>query len=146
MSLDASTDPASCGCLFVDFAKAFDHDHPPKLTVYGLSPETLTLLASFLLDRKQTVHVNASTCHVQSVKCGVPQSCVLGLLFSVYIDDLHLFIKACYELVTDGTTIHSSNSNLKNLSESLQESVNSLLEWAEFNHMPLHPDQPDLCL
>ena len=67
-------------------------------------------------------------------------------LFSVYINNFPLFIKACCELFADDTTIQSSNSNLRKLSESLQESVNSLLEWAEFNHMPLHPDQPNLCL
>ena len=60
------------------------------LAVYGLS-----LPASFLTDRKQTVHVNASTSNVQFLRYGVPQGSVLGpLLFSIYISDLPLFIKA----------------------------------------------------
>ena len=59
----------------MDFPKAFDvidHDLLRKLEVCGLSPGTLTLLASFLTDTKQTVHVNASTSGVQSLIYGVP--------------------------------------------------------------------------
>ena len=116
-------------------------------SVCGLTPETLTLLSSFLTDRKQTVHVTASTSDVRSLSLGVPQGSFLGpLLFFIYINDLPLFIKACCELFADDTTIHSSNSNLRKLSESLQESVNSLLEWAGFNHMSIYPDKTNLCL
>ena len=101
------------------FAKAFavtDYDLLlRKLVVYGLSPETLTVLASLLTDRKQTVHVNVSASDVRSLKYGVPQGSVLGpLLFSIYINDLPLFIKACCGLFADDTTIHSTNSNLRN--------------------------------
>ena len=92
-------------CFFVD------HDFLlRKLAVYWLSPETL---ASFLTYRKKTVHVNASTSNVRSLKYGVPQGSVLGpLLFSIYINVLPLFIKACCERFADDTTIHSSNSHL----------------------------------
>ena len=115
--------------------------------MYGLTPGTLTLFASFLTDRKQTVRVNASTSDVRSLKYGVPQGSVLGpLLFSIYINDLPLFIKTCCERFADDTTIHSSNSNLSKLSESLQENVNSLLKWAELNHMSFHPDKTKFML
>ena len=46
-----------------------------------------------------------------------------------------LFIKALWELFADDTTIHSCHSNLNNLSLSLQESINNLLQWTELNHM-----------
>ena len=49
--------------------------------------------------------------------------------------------KHVVNFVTDDTTIQTSNSNLKKLSESLQESVNSVLQWAEFNYISLHPDK-----
>ena len=87
------------------------------------------------------MHVNTSTSDVQSLRYGVLQGSVLGpLLFSIYINNCPLFTKARCELFADDTTIHSSNSDLRKLSESLQESVNSLLELAEFN-MSLHPDK-----
>ena len=118
-----------------------------KFAVYGLSPGTLTLPAPFLTDRKQTVHENVSTSDVRSLKYVVPQGSVLGpLLFSIYINDLPLFIKAYCELFADDTTIHSSNSNLRKILESLQESVNSLLKWTELNHMSPRHDKPNLCL
>ena len=128
----------------MDFAKTFDAiDHDlllHKLAVYGLFPETLTLHHFLQLESK--LHVNASTSSVRSVKCGVPQGSVFGpLLFSIYISGLHLFIKTCCELFADDATIHSSNSNLKKLLDSLQESVNTVLKWAEFNHVSLHHDK-----
>ena len=130
------------GVLFVDFAKAFDViDHDlilRKLTLYGLSNDTLHLI-SFLSNRKQLVCINTIKSDFLPVKYGIPQGSVLGpLLFSLYINDLPLFIKALCELFADDTTIHSSHSNLNNLLLSLQESINNLLQWTELNHMSLN--------
>jgi hypothetical protein len=132
------------GVIFVDFAKAFDvinHDLlMRKLALYGISKDTLKLLASFLSNRQQLVCVNTVKSDLLSLKHGVPQGSVLGpLLFSLYINDLPLSIPALCELFADDTTIHSSNSNLTNLTRSLQESINSLLQWTERNHMSLNP-------
>ena len=131
------------GVLFVDFAKAFDViDHDllsKKLTLYGLSSDTLHLNSSFLSNREQLVCINTIKSDFLTVKYGIPQVSVLGpLLFSLYINDLPLFIKALCELFADGTTIHSSHSNLNNLLLSLQESINKLLQWTELNHMSLN--------
>ena len=74
--LSSINDNKFCGALFVDFAKAFDViDHDllfRKSAVNRLSPETHTLLASFLTDKQQTVHVNASISDVRSLRYGVP--------------------------------------------------------------------------
>ena len=131
------------GVLFVDFAKAFDViDHDlllRKLTLYGLSNDTLHLISSFLSNREQLVCINTIKSDFLPVKYGIPQGSVLGpLLFSLYINDLPLFIKALCELFADDTTIHSSHSNLNNLLLSLQESINNLLQWTELNHMLLN--------
>ena len=78
---------------------------------------------------------------------GVPQGSVLGpLLFSIYINDLPLCIKACCDLFADDTTLHASHSDLKPVSESLQESVNSLIDWTELNQMSLHPSKTKFML
>ena len=128
---------------FVDFAKAFDViDHDlllRKLTLYGLSNNTLHLISSFLSNREQLVCINTIKSDFLPVKYDIPQGSVLGpLLFSLYINDLPLFIKALCELFADDTTIHSSHSNLNNLLLSLQESINNLLQWTELNHMSLN--------
>ena len=127
----------------MDFAKAFDViDHDlllRKLTLYGLSNDTLHLISSFLSNREQLVCINTIKSDFLPVKYGIPQGSVLSpLLFSLYINDLPLFIKALCELFADDTTIHSSHSNLNNLLLSLQESINNLLQWTELNHMSLN--------
>ena len=110
-----------------------------KLTLYGLSNDTLHLISLFLSNRKQLVCINTIKSDFLPVKYGIPQGSVLGpLLFSLYINDLPLFIKALCELFADDTTIRSSHSNLNNLFLSLQESINNLLQWTELNHMSLN--------
>ena len=96
--------------LFVDFAKAFDViDHNlllRKLPLYGLSNETQHLMSSLLSNREQLVCINTIKSDFLPVKYGIPQGSVLGpLLFSLYINDLPLFIKALCELFADDTTL-----------------------------------------
>ena len=100
----------------MDFVKAFaviDHDLLlRKLAVYRLSPGTLTLLALFLTDRNQTVHVNASISDVRYLKYGVPQGSVLGqLLFSIYINDFCFY----------------SSKHVANFSQMTQQSTSVIL-------------------
>ena len=139
------------GVLFVDFAKAFDViDHDllvRKLAVYGLSDNTLQLISSFLSNRQQAVAVNATVSELFPVKYGVPQGSVLGpLLFSIYINDLPLFIQAVCDLFADDTTIHKSHSNPQYISHKLQETINNLVEWTELNHMALNPQKTKFML
>ena len=126
----------------MDFAKAFDvsdHDlHLWKLALYGLSNGTLHLISSFISNRQQLVCINTIKSDFLPVIYGIPQGSVLGpLLFSLYVNDLPLFIKALCELFADDTTIHYSHSNLNTLLLSIQESINNL-QWTELNHMSLY--------
>ena len=62
------------GILFVDFAKAFDViDHSlllQKLELYRLPPMFLTLMSSFLSNRKQLVCINNPFSNFQPIKYG----------------------------------------------------------------------------
>ena len=126
---------------FVDFVKAFnviDHDLLlRKLALYGLSSDTPHWIFSFLSNREQLVCLNIIKSDFLPVKYGIPQGSS-PLLFFLYINVLPLFIKALCELFADDTTIHSSHSDLNNLSHTLQERINNLLQWTELNHMPLN--------
>ena len=85
---------------------------------------------------------NTSTSAFHPVKYGVPQGSILGpLLFSIFINDLPLFIKTLCELFADDTTIHTSHSDITHVSTTLQENVDRLVEWSELNHMALNPDK-----
>ena len=99
-------------------------------------------MSSFLADRKQLVSVNGIESSFLPVKYGVPQGSVLGpVLFSVYINDLPLFLTAICELFADDTTVHVSNCKPSVISITLQQNINQLVAWSELNHMSLNPQK-----
>ena len=104
--------------LFIDFVKAFDvinHDLLlRKLTLYGLSANTLSLICSFLNSRLQKVSLKDNQSDFKTVLFGVPQESVLGpLLFSIYINDLPLHIPSAQcDMLADDTTIHTSGQDV----------------------------------
>ena len=139
------------GSVFVDFAKAFDTiDHNlllRKLTIYGLSPQTLKLIASFLTNRRQAVYQDSLVSPLMPIKYGIPQGSVLGpILFSIYINDLPLFISSSCELFADDTTMHTTGKDINDVSNTLQSDVDKLETWSELNHMALHPNKSKFML
>ena len=134
------------GVIFVGFKKAFDViDHNlllRKLALNGMSDCVMDLLSSYLSNRQQCVSVDAHTSSLSTMMHDIPQGSVLGpLLFSLYINDLPLCIKALCELFADDTSLHDHHIDLNTLHASLQNSLDNLIDWTEMNHMPLHPDK-----
>ena len=84
--------------LFMDLSKAFDTINQDlllaKLKAYGFSKDTLTLICSYLKNRKQKVAINNSASTTHTVISGVPQGSIDDpLLFNLFINDLVLFIE-----------------------------------------------------
>ena len=102
-------------------------------------PDTvLELFQSYLTKRQQCVTVGTKTSALLTLKFGVPRGSVLGpILFLLYINDLPLYIKALCELFAYDTSLHNRHTN--SLTDSLQHSIDSLMDWTEMNHMALHP-------
>ena len=131
------------GVIFVDFAKAFDViDHNlliRKLRIYRFSDNTLSFIESYLKDRMQSVFLNGKYSSYQTQLFGIPQGSILGpLLFSLYINDLPLYVKSSCDMFADDTSLHSVNSDLLALNNTLQENINLLTDWTELNHMSLN--------
>ena len=84
-----------------------------------MSDTVLELFQSYLTNRKQCVPVGTKT-SLSTLKFGVPRVSVLGLiLFSLYINDLPLYIKALYELFADDKSLHNHHTNLDTLMDIL---------------------------
>ena len=123
--------------MFIDFTKAFNvisHDLlSKKRNLYGLATDTLTLINSFLSDRRQVVYVKSKKSKVKSVVFGVPQGSISGpLLFSIYING------RC-DMLADDTTIHPSGTDVLSIVATLMSCVSDIVEWTHLNHMSLNP-------
>ena len=112
--------------VFLDISKAFDKVWHTglifKLKQNGIDGKLLSLLGSYLSDRKQRVVINGSFSEWGLVRAGVPQGSVLGpLLFLIYINDMEEGIKSQIKFFTDDTSLFSVV-------------INPLLSAAELNH------------
>ena len=81
---------------FTDLSKAFDcllHDLLiAKLAAHGFDYKSLTLIQSYLSNRKQRTKVNNTYSTFFDVIFGVPQGSILGpLLFNISICDMFLW-------------------------------------------------------
>ena len=105
------------------------------------------MFQSYLTSRQLCVIVGTKISSLSKLKFGVPQGSVLGpILFSLYSNDLPLYMEALCELFADDTSLHNHHTNLDTLMNSLQHSVDNLINWTETNHMALHPDKTKFML
>ena len=85
--------------IFIDLSEAFDTiDHKiliNKLNHYGVRGNTLSLIESYLSNRKQCVSALGEISEQLAVIFGVPQGSCLGLLlFLIYINDISNICKS----------------------------------------------------
>ena len=128
------------GLVFIDFRKAFDViDHElllKKLSIYGAS---VAWFKSYLSERKQFISLGKTTSKQLTVKQGVPQGSILGLvLFLLFVNDMPLHVqKSTMDIYADDTTL-SLSSNWKTLpllNQSLSQDLSEVERWARENKM-----------
>ena len=133
-------------CIYLDFSKAFDKvDHAlllKKLEKYGVHPQLIRWIKSFLTDRSQQVVLCGQVSLAAIIISGVPQGTVLGpILFLIFINEItgcitHSTIR-CF---ADDTKISKAISCEADMAI-LQADLDTVTEWSSRNNMQLHKDK-----
>ena len=130
--------------VFIDLKKAFDTvDHTillKKLEHYGIRGPAISLLGSYLSDRKQYVCYDGFESEKGHVQCGVPQGSVLGpLFFLLYVNDM---VRASNEidlvLFADDTNIFCVGKTHSELFEKANRGLSAISRWFRCNKLTLN--------
>ena len=132
LALDEQKDVRS---IFLDISKAFDkvwHDGLLfKLHQNGIEGELLSLLKSYLSNRKQRIVINGFESEWGGIEAGVPQGSDLGpLLFLVYINDLENGIKSNVKSFADDTSLFFKVTNPILSASELNSDLKHIEKWA----------------
>ena len=133
--------------VLMDLSKAFDclpHDILlDKLSAYGMSTDSVSLLESYLSSRKQQIKINGILSSWSDIQKGVPQGSILGpLLFNVFINDIFYFVKkgTLYNYADDNTLSYG-HPDFNVLTSVLESESNVLINWFKVNKMQANPDK-----
>ena len=121
--------------VFLDISKAIDkvwHDGLIfKLKTYGVSGPFLTLIKSYLMNRKQRVVLNGKCSEWSEITAGVPQGSVLGpLFFLIYINDLVDGLSSEAKLFADDTSLFTIVYDENIAASQLNKDLKVISEWA----------------
>ena len=128
----------------MNLPKAFDtinHDLVlVKLRAYGFSTSALSLLYSYLKNRKRKVVINNKASSSEVVIADVPQVSIEGpLLFNLFINDLILFqyttVLSNYE---DGNNLYAIGNDKEETKKALAEDFQTVINWFYENNMILN--------
>ena len=133
--------------ILMDLTKAFDClPHSMllgKLSAYGLSDKSCSLVSNYLSNRKQRVKLGPHYNEWTDIVRGVPQGSIIGpLLFNVFINDIfHILVKSSLYNYADDTTLSYAHSNSDTLIHTLQQECTSTLQWFNINQMKANPSK-----
>ena len=102
-----------------------------------MSKNAISLLSSYLSNRKQCVKLGTGKSSFRDIIKGVPQGSILGpVLFNIVINDIFHFVTECniYNYADDNT-LSCSNSNIETVKENLENDSRNIIKWFENNKM-----------
>ncbi len=128
----------------LDLSKAFDMVHHQlllaKLKSFGLCPDSLALLKSYLEGRSARVKIGENLSRRFFLERGVPQGSILGpLLFNIYVIDLSwLLLKCSLIRYADDTSLLLSAKTWAELVFSINGDLRLLSGWFGANFLSLN--------
>ena len=137
--------PHDVRSVYLDFSKAFDrvwHDGLIyKLKCCGVSGALLSLIQSFLKNRKQRTVLNGLNSDWGEISAGVPQGSILGpLFFLVYINDLDTGVKCNVKLSADDTSLFTVAEDSNLAADDMNHDLELIRQWAYDWKMSFNPD------
>ena len=94
----------------------------------------MVIHCSYLLNRKQRVHIPGGNSHWFPIEAGVPQGSILGpLLFLIYINDIHVItnIKSTVRLFADDISLYLIVNEPVEAARYLNSDLDLIYQWAE---------------
>ena len=137
--------PLDVRSVYLDISKAFDgvwHDGLIfKLKRCGVAGQLLSLIESFLNDRKQRTVLNGRCSNWGDIFAGVPQGSILGpLFFLVHINDLTTDLKCKVKLFADDTSLFTVVQEPNAAGEDMNHDLELISRWAHDWRMSFNPD------
>ena len=132
----------SCA-VFLDLPKAFDTvNHKlllDKLEKYGIRRRALTLIESYLSNRKHLVKINGAESSFLMLNIGVPQRSVLGqLFFLIFINDLPYATTFKVKLFADDTQLTWEGNEYADLRYKVNMEISKIHNWLCVNKPTLN--------
>ena len=124
--------------LFLDLKKPFDSLslHSKKISHISLRRPELTIMESFLCERKQSLRNGSQRTSASAVSFDVPQGSVLGpLLFIIYFNNIKKNCNLILTLQADDTALQHEKKNI--CDNMLLDDINKLNQFLSDNKLTL---------
>ena len=135
--------------VYLDYSRAFDKVDIRlllgKMKRYGVHPDIVEWLESFLTGRKQKVVLDGSQSEIAIIISGVPQGSVLApLLFLIFINDLEGVVEDSILSFFADDSRAAKDIAAEDDMEKLQADLTRVMDWSTRNNMVLNEEKYEL--
>ena len=141
---NALNDKKSCINILVDYSRAFDTVNHPillrKLERYGIHGNSLSLIASYLRDRSQSVCINGKISNSILTNISVPQGSVVGpLLYLAYTMEIpQISNYFTTTMFADDTNFSIAGDELDQLINICNTELATFKSWSDANRLTIN--------